>query len=59
MTEPYPEKPDFKKLATYILLLLVSLSVLILSIFGMFEEDVEYEGIVVRFILFFKQNMLI
>jgi len=59
MPDQFPEKPDYRRLAMYILLLLASLSVLILSMFGILEEPEKQEGIVVRFILFIKQSSLI
>jgi len=59
MTDKLPEKPDFRKLAILVVALVISITVFIVSMFNILEEPEEPEGIFVKFILFFKQNMLI
>ena len=56
---PFPERPNSKKLGILIILLVIIMALWVLSISDFFEEPEEPEGIIVRFILFFKQNTLI
>jgi len=58
-TEPYPERPNTKRLGMIIILLLTVSALWLFSVTGFFDEPVEPEGIFVRFILFFKQSTLL
>lgn len=59
MSDPFSKKPDPRKIVILIFLLIGAIGFFTLRIFGFFDEPEELEGIIVRFILFFKQSTLI
>jgi len=59
MSDPYSQKPDLRKFAIIFSLLIGTIIFFALRMFGFFDEPEELEGIIVRFMLFFKQSTLI
>lgn len=61
MSDDNSSKPSILRLKIIILLIIFLISVYMGMIWGLFNQPEEPEevGIIVRFILFFKQNMLI
>jgi len=61
MSDDDSSKPSILRLKIIIILIIFLISVYMGMIWGLFNQPEEPEevGIIVRFILFFKQNMLI
>lgn len=61
MSDDHSRKPSILRLKIIIMLIIFLISVYMGMIWGLFNQPEEPEevGIIVRFILFFKQNMLI
>lgn len=58
-TEPFPDRPNQKRIGMLLIFLILVTVLWILSMSDFFEEPEQPEGIIVRLILFFKQNTLI
>lgn len=58
-TEEYPERPSTKRIGMLIIFLVVVTAIWVMLDFNFFDEPEEPEGIFVRFILLFKQSMLL
>ncbi len=59
MVEDYPERPNIKRLVMLIILLVTVSAIWLFSVNGFFDEPEEPEGFFVRFILLFKQSILL
>jgi len=59
MTDSFPERPNSIRAKLMIVILLFIVGLYMGIVLGLFEESEEPEGIFVRFILFFKQSILL
>jgi len=59
MTDEFTQRPSTTRAKIFILILIFIIALYMGVVLGIFEEPEEPEGIIVRFILFFKLNTLI
>lgn len=59
MSNDHPKKPSNLRIKIIILTLIFLIAVYMGMVLQLFKEPEEEVGMIVRFILFFKQNMLI